>query len=568
VLKAAESKKEHTASVPTMQKDTRDESNTKLPPGGPATESKVGKAVKLPKSAPTTARTEPSLAPSSTGDPTVYASLSSDKKKVRKPKDEEKVAEAKTNGQTTISTTDKNASEIETPKSSQSLYTSSTLNPPKASVDKKGTKKISVLELPNDDGNPSGEQKNDEHAGEAGSATLSSSLVLENTKTSVSTVASKSWAGVCSPAPLRNISDSPTSRQKPVLEEATASGQVPPALTTPSVPSTNPSDPATLGFQSDRLAHGSNLSTKVGVSKYGGVQPTSNPPTEKLQVVGDDVKHLATSEPILSEADFPALPPASPPTKAALPSASYAKIAHAPSKSDTSPPQKTIVPAIQAYSPVVNQPLDSLYVMIRQERQALLTGPKITIYSGAHTVTGIFKRAAMAVSSVLNAHFTAHPSSLSFHLSPEDTVTPGAIRYLLDTYMHSTSLDFEAHAVPMQNTFPANIAILHAARKLGMEPYTRHILTSHVIYLKEHIPSYEEIAVVERNKTGDKDPLWTHMLNHLCHARYQGYIPDPESFEAFVEKHSALKEAMEKTDRFFYGESARRHGELGQRRAG
>jgi hypothetical protein len=567
-LKAVESVKEDLATVSVTQKDDNDKSNAKLALGRSAPESKVAQAVQLPKSAKITAHTGLDLAHSTTSDCTVPASSSGGKKKVRKPKNGEKVAKVETNGQTTIPTSNKNGSETETAKPSQSLHTSNNLDTFEASVDMEGTKQTSLLGLPSDHNGPASDQKSDKHAAEVVPATISSSSASEHMEATVVPVAMNSWAGVCSPAPLRNISDSTTPQQEPVPKDATASSQTPTTFKTLSVRLKTPLSPPEFGVTSGQLAQGSNPSTSVAGNKSGDVQPASTPPPEKLQAVVDEVKHLVTSEMVLSEADFPALPPSSPPKTAASPSTSHARIAPASWKPDNTSPQKTSMPVIRAHSPVVNQPLDSLYVMIRQERQALLKGPKITIYSGTHAVTGIFKRAAMAVSSVLNAHFVKNPSSLEYHLSAEDTVTPGAIRYLLDTYLHAMNLDFEAHAALMQPTFSANITVLRAARKLGMEPYTRHILTSHVIYLKEHIPSYEEIDIIERNKTGEKDPLWTHMINHLCHARHHGYVQDPEEFEKFLEMHPVLKKAMAVTDKFFYGGSGRKGGEGLQRRGG
>jgi hypothetical protein len=217
------------------------------------------------------------------------------------------------------------------------------------------------------------------------------------------------------------------------------------------------------------------------------------------------------------------------------------------------PKAKSEAPTREDLSVVFNQPLDNLYVMIRQEREVLLKGPQITVYSGKFAVGGIFKRAAMAASSVLNKHFVKNPGLLDYHLSTENIVDPDAIRYLLDTYIHEMSRVVVPYAAEVQDKFSKNIAILRAARKLGMEPYTKHILNVHVDYLKEFIPSYEEIAIVEFNKTSDKDPLWTNMLNHLTYARHNEYISDPYNFEVFLEKHPVLKRAMAIADRYFYG---------------
>jgi hypothetical protein len=43
------------------------------------------------------------------------------------------------------------------------------------------------------------------------------------------------------------------------------------------------------------------------------------------------------------------------------------------------------------------------------------------------------------------------------------------------------------------------------------------------------------------------------MVNHVCHDRFKGLIPDPEVFEAFLAEHPRLKGAMRTTDTYFAG---------------
>jgi hypothetical protein len=64
-------------------------------------------------------------------------------------------------------------------------------------------------------------------------------------------------------------------------------------------------------------------------------------------------------------------------------------------------------------SEVVDQRLDNLFYMIRQERLKLLTGPQITIYVGSTEIRGIYKRVALAASAVLSDFFTKNPSRAS-----------------------------------------------------------------------------------------------------------------------------------------------------------
>ncbi|KAH7392126.1 hypothetical protein DE146DRAFT_790684 [Phaeosphaeria sp. MPI-PUGE-AT-0046c] len=197
----------------------------------------------------------------------------------------------------------------------------------------------------------------------------------------------------------------------------------------------------------------------------------------------------------------------------------------------------------------VDQQLDNLYTMIRQQREKLFHGPLITIHIGSSRVIGIYKRVAMATSSILHKYFSENLESVDFTI--QDFIAPDAVKYMLNTWMREMCHEFEVHAMPLQSSFANNVAILRAARFLGLEPYTKWILTNHVEYLRDNIPSYEEITIVERDRTSNADPLWTFMVNHLSHARHRGQIPDPEAFAAFLEEHPALKEAMHTADVFF-----------------
>ncbi|KAI4954494.1 hypothetical protein J4E91_002207 [Alternaria rosae] len=202
------------------------------------------------------------------------------------------------------------------------------------------------------------------------------------------------------------------------------------------------------------------------------------------------------------------------------------------------PPQPTTLSkqsGQSSSSPVIDQPIDNLLEMIRAQRQALLQGPRITIRVGDTSVEGISKRAAMVASSVLHKHFTANPRSLEYVFS-RGQIHPGAVHLLLIGWMQETCDEFEAYAVPAQKTFGEDVALLRAARLLGMERYCSHILAGYIEYLKTQLPSYEEIIAVEQNATSDKDPLWTAMVNHLCHERHErtasGFTSDLQTVSA------------------------------------
>lgn len=134
-----------------------------------------------------------------------------------------------------------------------------------------------------------------------------------------------------------------------------------------------------------------------------------------------------------------------------------------------------------------------------------MKGPRITVSIGQVSVYNIPKRAAMAVSRTLNEHFTANPHSKELHFEAGSLETK-AVRILLISWLRDTSKIFEAHQVHFRKQFHSNIAILRAARLLGMECYTNSILQYSISYMKTEVPHYHEIACVEAMHTSYKDP--------------------------------------------------------------
>ncbi len=206
----------------------------------------------------------------------------------------------------------------------------------------------------------------------------------------------------------------------------------------------------------------------------------------------------------------------------------------------------------------IEQPLDNLFVMIRQQRKTLLEGPRISVHFGKLMVDDIPKRAAMAASPVLNEYFTKNPQRITYRISISNVlITTDAVQYILKTWMHETCVTFEAFAVPLQPTMTEDLAILRASTALGMENYTDDILQYYVRYFKSNLPTYEEIVTLEQHARSRQDPLWKIMVRRLCHLRYKKNIPDPDDFAAFLEDHEKVKIEMEKQDKFLR-ERARR----------
>ncbi|KAF2635733.1 hypothetical protein P280DRAFT_169800 [Massarina eburnea CBS 473.64] len=216
-------------------------------------------------------------------------------------------------------------------------------------------------------------------------------------------------------------------------------------------------------------------------------------------------------------------------------------------------------PPTTAPNPVVNQPIDDIFQMCQTQRRELLQGPQITIHMGTTTISKISKRFAMAASPILNAHFTSHPTSLTFTIA-NNYLAPHAVKALLKTWPEHGVNRFQTPDFMVTNTVD-DIPILRAAYLLGMQRYTRTMRLRWVKYLKRSLPTYEEIDAVMACSSGEMDPLRWNMVNRLVHLRYTGRIPDGEVFERFVGERPVLRADMERADLFFKNKALKEGGE-------
>jgi hypothetical protein len=339
----------------------------------------------------------------------------------------------------------------------------------------------------------------------------------------------KSWANVCSSEPVMCKESPPLIHKDVIVKTALSPRTLPTPAVLPGMPPSPSSDLSIIMKPDDPVDSFAPVSASAiesASSELASSPPSTptSPPVSYARVVRSSSTKLGT--PTSIDANVPAQPTL---------------------EADPSP----------VFGSVIEQPLDDLFVMIRQQRQALFAGPLITLYFKDIAITGVHKRVAMAASRVLNQHFTTDPESLEYH-SHVDVLDPDAVRYLLISWVREGSEEFQVHAVPIQDTFAENVALLRAARLLGMERYTKQILTTFIDYLQNELPSYEEIAIVERDATSRKDPLWTHMVNHLCHDRFKNQMPDPEVFATFLDDHPRLKTAMHDTDLYFANQGKKR----------
>lgn len=195
--------------------------------------------------------------------------------------------------------------------------------------------------------------------------------------------------------------------------------------------------------------------------------------------------------------------------------------------------------------------------MPRHERSEMMAGPTIIIYIGDIAILNVARHVAVTLSKTLAAFFAEFPNDNSYRFEA-DLLDPRAVTTLLITWPQMTCGYSRAKQVRFQDHFHQDIAVLRAARFLGMEKYTNNILEAYIKYMKTQIPHYSEIAIVEDMRTSDKDPVWTSMVNHLCHLRHIGQIPDPEYFAEFLSQHPGLSATMVSVDQYFKAKAAER----------
>ncbi|KAF2477106.1 uncharacterized protein BDR25DRAFT_309406 [Lindgomyces ingoldianus] len=334
-----------------------------------------------------------------------------------------------------------------------------------------------------------------------------------------------------------------------------------------------------------QLAQTEKASTNVSLPTHAPlaalkVPPSSEKSNMKPSNTSRSSKSAASKEPpaqnVPTSVEFPSFPPLAPlkvPTDSEI---SYTSVPNPSvvSGSSISQAAKTIASRKKAkksshvkisevaaslvtLNPIVDQDLDELMNATKSHRLTFLTGPMITVFIGDKAVRGVYKRAAMVVSSVLNQFFKEDPESLEYHF-PALHLDADAVRHLLVHWMNDTCTRFEAIPVTPLPSFRGNLELLRAIRFLGMEQYAKFNLSWHVRWLKSNLPQYEDIVHVAETATSSKDPMFTAMINTLTHWRHKDLIPDPEEFLEFLASHPKIATAMDNADQFFGAERRER----------
>lgn len=186
-----------------------------------------------------------------------------------------------------------------------------------------------------------------------------------------------------------------------------------------------------------------------------------------------------------------------------------------------------------------------------KQRKELGRGPKTCIVLGGVPIQGIPKKMLMQVSEMANDFFTKQPRANQIYL-PANSMAMAAARELMAwvSDVCTSPKEFSVKLRFLSNTSDAdaqNIAIMSAARYLGMSTYVRHFTRHYCDEIRRQMLSLDTIALIEKFFAVD-DPVFECLVNNLAHHRSKQNLPGQEQFEEFIKDHPKLAAAMEKAN--------------------
>jgi hypothetical protein len=179
--------------------------------------------------------------------------------------------------------------------------------------------------------------------------------------------------------------------------------------------------------------------------------------------------------------------------------------------------------------------------MTQAERQALGKGPAITVMVGKDQFKGVPKHMFMYVSPKVRAYFDEHPNETYISL-PEGKVARPVMQLIVD-WLKNMCTSPKVYSLKLRGNTMEDLAIRRDCYWLGMEKYVAHFTRQYCDKVRADFPGLENVALIEKN-TADDDTLFRCVCNNLAVSRLKKNIPEPEKFEAFLEKHPRLAQAI------------------------
>jgi hypothetical protein len=188
----------------------------------------------------------------------------------------------------------------------------------------------------------------------------------------------------------------------------------------------------------------------------------------------------------------------------------------------------------------------------RDQREDLGRGPKVTISVGGVSTPTIPKKLLVQVSETANDFFTKNPNAKEMPF-PRGSMAGGAVcefaKWINDICTASKEFSVKIRFPNItKDADMQNLAIMNAARVLGMLTYVRHFTRYYCDEIRKLLLPLSTIALIEQYATIG-DPVYECLVNNLAHHRSKKTIPDQERFNRFLIAHPRLAADLEKADR-------------------
>ncbi|KAF2267715.1 hypothetical protein CC78DRAFT_576714 [Lojkania enalia] len=194
-------------------------------------------------------------------------------------------------------------------------------------------------------------------------------------------------------------------------------------------------------------------------------------------------------------------------------------------------------------NPVANDiPTDPNHADLRdislEARKSLLKGPSLKIFTGNDYVCSIPLLLFKAVSITPPEAF----SNRELHLPA--CISGRPVLYI-QSWLKAASTLPVVPELSAKNNLLADLSICRAAKLLGVEVYTKKIIGRYWAYLKNSIPTYEEMSEIESLALSPDDSFFALLVKRMTWLRSRDMIPDPEPFAEYITQHPKLSKAME-----------------------
>ena len=176
------------------------------------------------------------------------------------------------------------------------------------------------------------------------------------------------------------------------------------------------------------------------------------------------------------------------------------------------------------------------------DRQGLTKGIGIRIYCDARWSFVVPWRLFQAVSIKAKLVDMRNPTALEFALPKNIDQSP--FKVIVKWLVEAANFK-EVPQLRGTDSFLDDLALIRAGKILGMDVYVQPIFNYYWAYIKNHLPTYEELDTIVFLALSSDDPFLNCTARRLAYLTLKDEIPDPENMENYMHAHPLLGQAVD-----------------------